>query len=141
MSVLLTDEAVRAIGDGVPSREQDARTTVEDFLRFHATEGREALVERVMEAVADEYGSCSNVTAEAVVTALFGPKMVERAAEGVGELRRVLVHDWQPVPERRVHGGVATMECSACGSTYPNGSAVFPCPGPQSTASSGEQKP
>ena len=78
-AALLTDEAVWAAAgvrvDGSPRKAAGAALAA--FLRFHATEGREALVERVARALRDpSYGGPLGVwerkRAEAVVSALVG---------------------------------------------------------------------
>ena len=87
MTVLLTDEAVRALvmGESLSSNLvefQRERMGLKGFLRYHATEGREALVEKVGNVLHREFfpddaecgadcGVCI-ARAEAVVTALFG---------------------------------------------------------------------
>jgi hypothetical protein len=84
MSVLLTDEAVRAVaqemttwsgpvpGD-IPGFMPFARRALEAANRAHATEGREALVEAVARVVFSEHITADQIP-EAVVAALVGEK-------------------------------------------------------------------
>lgn len=81
VAALLTEEAVRAAGhevwqrtSGYPSTAQtdNARTALAAALRYHATEGREALVEVVRLSLAPGTGVLFKAEAEAVVTALVG---------------------------------------------------------------------
>jgi hypothetical protein len=86
MSVLLTDEAVRAARSGYTHPESEKGISREcglrDGINYHATEGREALVEAVMSKLPTHgpagFGRWSDKhrreQAEAVVTALVGEK-------------------------------------------------------------------
>jgi hypothetical protein len=95
VSVLLTDEAVGEIAYEIDKQctgggDNDwsaAEAGARSFLRFHATEGREAVVERVARVTYarawpgcawpdyDEQDKLNHLAdAEAVVTALFGGK-------------------------------------------------------------------
>jgi hypothetical protein len=67
---LLTDEALQAARNARPDS-TDAR--VATFLRFHATEGREALTRAVEDAIRDAPKTPWG-PAEAVVTALVGER-------------------------------------------------------------------
>lgn len=81
-SPLLTDEAVRAVAaDRAGPREpdsddtRDARALAAVLLRYHATEGREVLVETVAVALGHEDGTEAALwrpETEAVVSRLFG---------------------------------------------------------------------
>lgn len=48
-----------------------------------------------------------------------------------GVTKRLLVHRWRRLGDDEWHPkmGRARFVCDECGSTWPTGSAVFPCPG------------
>lgn len=71
MSALLTDEAHLAarVAHG---HWGTVDAILHNFLRYHATEGREALVEKVAEAIDVEGSPSSHEAAGRVVTALVG---------------------------------------------------------------------
>jgi hypothetical protein len=74
VSVLLTDEAVRAGAAKYRPGESAIsliREDIELFLRYHAAEGREALVEAVARIIFAEHITADQIP-EAVVTALVG---------------------------------------------------------------------
>lgn len=127
MSVLLTDEAVRATAGADIALGSDARgywVLAEDaanqFVHYHATEGREALVERV-EMVAVDFGAdeTSRRIAEAIVTALFGE------CPSPGET------DWGEMLERErrkreyvgpiLGGAEIPISCKSCSLPFPCG--------------------
>lgn len=80
MSALLTDEAVRALArewfDSAQRHGGDEELVARDLLaaalRFHANEGRQALVEAVFQALRNDCAATIRTNAEAVVTALVG---------------------------------------------------------------------
>jgi hypothetical protein len=70
---LLTDEALAASGFDRPNHLSAGRAKLETFLRYHATEGREALTRAVEDAIRDAPKTPWG-PAEAVVTALVGER-------------------------------------------------------------------